>query len=64
MTQVEVRCQARNLPEYIEVDIKDMQLNDVLHLSGLKLPKDVELATDPREGEGDIGLLRQRGAAY
>ena len=53
MTQVEVRCQARNLPEYIEVDIKDMQLNDVLHLSGLKLPKDVELATDPREGEGE-----------
>ena len=47
MVHVEVRCQAQNLPEFIEVDLAGMQLDEVVHLSGLKLPKGVELATDP-----------------
>ncbi|MCP0913060.1 MULTISPECIES: 50S ribosomal protein L25/general stress protein Ctc [Legionella] len=44
MMQVEVKCQAKDLPEFIEVDVKNLGLNDVLHLSDLKLPKGVELA--------------------
>ena len=46
MNQVEVRCQARNLPEFIEVDMTDVDMNDVVHLSSLKLPKNVELTID------------------
>jgi large subunit ribosomal protein L25 len=43
MNDVEVSCLPANLPEYIEVDISDMALNQTLHLSDLKLPKGVEL---------------------
>lgn len=46
MNQVEVRCQAQNLPAYIEVDVANMNLDDVIHLSDLKLPKGVELSVD------------------
>lgn len=53
MVHVEVRCQAQHLPEFIEVDLAAMQLDDVLHLSNLKLPKGVELAIDPTEGGHD-----------
>lgn len=42
-SNVEVSCLPADLPEYIEVDISNMQLNDILHLSDLKLPKGVEL---------------------
>ena len=45
MSQVEVRCQAQYLPEFIEVDLSDLELDGVVHLSDLKLPKNVELAT-------------------
>jgi large subunit ribosomal protein L25 len=44
LTEVEVRCLPADLPEFIEVDVSQMQLNDVLHLSNLKLPKGVEHA--------------------
>jgi len=44
--QVEIRCQASKLPEFIEVDLAKMAVNDVLHLSDLKLPKDVTLVAD------------------
>ncbi len=50
MTQVEVKCQVKDLPEFISVDLLDMGLDDVLHLSDLKLPKGVQLAVDPNEG--------------
>ena len=47
MSQVEVRCQAQYLPEFIEVDLSNLELDGVVHLSDLTLPKNVELATAP-----------------
>ncbi|MGQ3892165.1 50S ribosomal protein L25/general stress protein Ctc [Legionella sp. CNM-4043-24] len=46
MTQIEIRCQAKNLPEFVEVDMIDVGKDDVLHLSDLKLPKGVQFASD------------------
>ena len=53
MTQVEVRCEARALPEFIEVDLADFAMNDILHLSQIKLPKGVLLSIDPTTGDHD-----------
>lgn len=53
MTQVEVKCQAKDLPEFIAIDLSDMDMNDVLHLSDIKLPKGVKFAVDPSEGGHD-----------
>ncbi|HBI22197.1 MAG TPA: 50S ribosomal protein L25 [Legionella sp.] len=53
MSQVEVRCQAKCLPEFIAVDLAQMKMNDVLHLSDLSLPKNVHLALDPTKGDHD-----------
>ena len=43
MNNVEVSCLPADLPEFIEVDVSKMALNDVLHLSNLVLPKGVEI---------------------
>ena len=53
MTQVEVRCQAKFLPEFIEVDLSEMAMNDILHLTDLKLPNNVHLAIDASAGDHD-----------
>ena len=53
MVQVEVRCQAQHLPEFIEVDLSNMAIDDVIHLSDIKLPKGVHLALDPNVGGHD-----------
>ncbi|CEK09712.1 50S ribosomal protein L25/general stress protein Ctc [Legionella hackeliae] len=45
MTQIEVRCKVKDLPEFIEVDMTNVSLDDVVHVSDLKLPKGVQLAT-------------------
>jgi large subunit ribosomal protein L25 len=43
MTDVEVTCLPRDLPEYLEMDVSAMELNQILHLSDIKLPEGVTL---------------------
>jgi large subunit ribosomal protein L25 len=43
VVQVEVECLPRDLPEFIEVDLSAMALNQTVHLSQLKLPAGVTL---------------------
>jgi len=57
MNQVEIRCQAKYLPEFIEVDLEEMAMDEVIHLSDLKLPKNVHLATDPTVGGHDHSVV-------
>lgn len=57
MTQIEVRCQAKDLPEFIEVDMSKVNMNDVVHLSDLKLPKGVHLTVDVKDGSHDAPVV-------
>jgi large subunit ribosomal protein L25 len=43
LTEVEVSCLPKDLPEYIELDLAGLDLGDILHLSDLKLPAGVEI---------------------
>ncbi len=42
MNELEVVCAAANLPEYIEVDVENLEEGHSLHISDLKLPEGVE----------------------
>jgi len=42
MNEIDIQCLPDDLPEYIEVDLKDMKLGDSLHISDLALSKGVE----------------------
>ncbi|HHF7365590.1 TPA: 50S ribosomal protein L25/general stress protein Ctc [Legionella bozemanae] len=57
MTQVEIRCQAKDLPEFIAVDMSDVKMDDVVHLSHLKLPKGVKLTVDVTDGSHDAPVV-------
>ena len=43
MTEVEVACLPKDLPEYIEADLSNMDLDMIYHLSNIVLPAGVEL---------------------
>jgi len=42
-TTVEISCLPKNLPEYIEIDMADAEMDTIVHLSDIKLPKGVEI---------------------
>ncbi len=43
LTDVEVICLPRHLPEYLELDVSNLELNDIYHLSDIQLPEGVSL---------------------
>ncbi|SDK33841.1 50S ribosomal protein L25/general stress protein Ctc [Pseudomonas indica] len=43
INEVEVSCLPKDLPEFIEVDMAKVELNQIIHLSDLKVPAGVEL---------------------
>ena len=45
----DIVCQAKDLPEYIEIDVSQMELGDTTHLSEVMLPEGVELAATAQD---------------
>ena len=54
MTEVEVHCLPKDLPEFIEVDMADVELNGIVHLTDLKLPKGVSLTALAQGADHDL----------
>lgn len=46
MTEIEVRCMPSDLPEQIEVALSELGMDQVVHVSDLKLPEGVELTIE------------------
>ena len=42
MTELEVSCLPKDLPEFLEVDISELELDQMLHVSNISLPTGVE----------------------
>ena len=51
MIETEITCLPADLPEFLSLDVSQMQLDDILHLSDIKAPNGVTL-TLLNEAEG------------
>lgn len=45
LTELDISCLPKDLPEFISVDLTDLAAGNTLHLSDLKLPEGVEIPT-------------------
>lgn len=53
VTEVEVKCLAKNLPTHIDVDVSTVDMEQTLHLSDLTLKEGVELTADISDSAHD-----------
>jgi large subunit ribosomal protein L25 len=57
---VEVSCLPKDLPEFIEVDISGLSLNESIHLSQLKVPDGVSLVDLAKEDSAVVAIHSPR----
>jgi large subunit ribosomal protein L25 len=57
MKHVDVTCLAKDLPEFIEVDVSPLEAGESVHLSQLKLPAGVEIPGLVAESEHDLPVV-------
>ena len=59
-TEVEVSCLPKDLPEFIEVDISGLSLNESIHLSQLKIPAGVSRVDLVKEDAAVVAIHSPR----
>ncbi len=57
LTEVEVSCLPKDLPEAIDVDLSVLEIGQVVHLSDLKLPAGVEIPALKLGKEHDVAVV-------
>ncbi len=45
MLDVEIQCLPKDLPEFIDIDVSQLELHDSVHMSDITLPEGVEFST-------------------
>ncbi|HEX6735574.1 MAG TPA: 50S ribosomal protein L25/general stress protein Ctc [Azonexus sp.] len=63
MTEVDVQCLAKDLPEFVEVDLGALKAGESIHLGQLKLPKGVKLGHHAVADAVVVGIVGKGGAA-
>ncbi|MBI1175657.1 MAG: 50S ribosomal protein L25/general stress protein Ctc [Sideroxydans sp.] len=62
LNELEIACLPANLPEFIEVDLANLELGHSVHVSDVKLPKGVEIAGHHHAGDAVATVQVPRGA--
>ncbi|MCQ4164870.1 50S ribosomal protein L25/general stress protein Ctc [Tahibacter harae] len=57
LNEIIVSCLPRDLPEYIEVDLGNLAVGDIVHLSDLKLPAGLEIPELKLGKEHDVAVV-------
>jgi large subunit ribosomal protein L25 len=57
LNEVEVECLPKDLPEFIEVDLAELSVGDIVHLSDIKLPAGVEIPELKLGKEHDVAVV-------
>lgn len=66
MTELQISCLPKDLPEFIEVDMIDLGVGEAIHISQIKLPKGVtsiDLAHGHDADNSVVSILAPRGGS-
>ena len=57
--EIEIRCEPREIPDTLEVDVSNLDVHDVLHASDIPVSDAVEILTDPEQVIATVGIVKE-----
>jgi large subunit ribosomal protein L25 len=60
--EIDVRCEPREIPDAIDVDVSNLDVHDTLHVSDIKVAEGVEILTDAELVIATVGIVREEAA--
>ena len=60
--EIEIRCQPREIPDSIDIDVSNLDVHDTLHVSDIKVAEGVEILTDAEIVIATVGIVKEEAA--
>ena len=57
--EIEIRCQPRDIPEHLDVDVTNLGVHQVLHVSDIPATADVEILTEPDTVIATVSVVKE-----
>ncbi|HKR01371.1 MAG TPA: 50S ribosomal protein L25 [Pyrinomonadaceae bacterium] len=59
MREIEIRCDPRNIPDAINLDVANLKVHDVLHVSDIPADPNIEILEEPESVIATVGIVRE-----
>ncbi len=63
LREVEIQCKPLEIPEFIEVDVTEMDVGNTLHISDLKFPEGIKVLSEPTQAVVTVVLPKEEVVA-
>ncbi len=57
--EIEIRCEPRDIPEHMDVDVTNLGVHDVLHVSDIPVPAGVEILEEAETVIATVGVVKE-----
>ncbi|HEU4507112.1 MAG TPA: 50S ribosomal protein L25 [Pyrinomonadaceae bacterium] len=61
--QIEIRCEPRDIPDSLDIDVSHLDVHDTLHVSDIKFGDGVEILTDGELVIATVGIVKEEAEA-
>jgi len=63
LNELDVSCLPADLPEFIEVDLKDLKVGQSIHVKDLPLPKGVSIVSHGQDNPVIVSIVAKKGGS-
>ena len=61
--EIEIRVEPREIPDAIDVDVSNLAVHDVLHVSDIQVGANIEILDDPEQVIATVGIVKEEPVA-
>lgn len=61
--EIEIRCEPREIPDAIDIDVSNLAVHDVLHVSDIQVGANIEILDDPEQVVATVGIVKEEPVA-
>jgi large subunit ribosomal protein L25 len=59
LREIDIRCDPRNIPDAINLDVTELKAHEVLHVSDIPVDENIEILNDPETAIATVGIVRE-----
>src|SRR6185369_2782877 len=60
--EIEIRCEPRQIPDSLDVDVSNLDVHELLHVSDIPVGPGVEILTDAEQVIATVGIVKEEAA--